>query len=75
MKIQSTAVVIGFDPTGYEVSEDAGSETLFVRLISGVLEREVTVFFSTSPGTATSAGMRCDIMFISLHMYHKLITL
>ena len=27
-----------------------------VRLINGILEREVVVDFATSPGTATSAG-------------------
>ena len=51
-----TGVTVGFDPDVYEVAEDAGSVTLIIRIIDGVLERDVTVFFETSPGTATSAG-------------------
>ena len=50
------AVTIGFDPDEYTFSEPDGSVTLMVRLISGVLEREVVVDFETSPGSATSAG-------------------
>ena len=51
-----TVVTIGFDPDQYTVSEPDGTVTLMVRLINGVLERDITVDFETSPGTATSAG-------------------
>ena len=51
-----TGAVVGFQPVDYEVNENEGSVTLTVLLLDGVLEREVTVFFETSPGTATSAG-------------------
>ena len=60
-----TEVTVGFDPDVYEVVEDAGSVTLTIRLIDGVLERDVTVFFETNPGTATSAG--------TYTMYHAIL--
>ena len=63
-------VVVGFDPTEYEVDEDDGSVTLTVRLISGVLERNVTVFFQTGSGTATSAGTSNLIITIPNVIYH-----
>ena len=44
-----TVVTVGFGPDVYEVVEDAGSVTLTIRLIDGVLERDVTVFFETNP--------------------------
>ena len=47
-------MTIGFDPESYIVGEADGSATLTVRLISGTLERNVTVFFETNPGTAGS---------------------
>ena len=47
-------MTIGFDPESYIVGEAGGSATLTVRLISGTLERNVTVFFETNPGTASS---------------------
>ena len=50
------AVTIGFDPDQYFTNEADGSVSLMVRLISGVLEREIVVDFETSPGSATSAG-------------------
>ena len=59
-----TGFTVGFDPDVYEVVEDAGSVTLIIRLI-GVLERDVTVFYETNPGTATSAGIYT--------MYHALL--
>ena len=49
-------MTIGFDPDEYTVNESDGSVIMMVRLISGVLEREVVVDFETTPGTATSAG-------------------
>ena len=48
-------MTIGFDPDDYTVNE-ADSVMLAVRLISGVLERDVIVDFKTTPGSATSAG-------------------
>ena len=47
---------IGFDPEEYAVRETDGQAVLMVRLISGTLERDVTVLFETSPGSATEAG-------------------
>ena len=63
-------VVVGFDPTEYEVDEDDGSVTLTVHLISGVLERNVTVFFQTGPGNATSAGTSNLIITIYNLIYY-----
>ena len=50
-------MTIGFDPDDYTVNEADGSVSLMVRLISGVLEREVVVDFQTTPGSATSGGI------------------
>lgn len=50
----STGVVIGFDPDSYCVVEEAGSVTLTVRVLSGVVLTQVSTQFSTSPGTAVS---------------------
>ena len=47
-------VVIGFRPDVYTVSELEGSVTLTVEVISGQLDREVTVSFATRQDTATS---------------------
>ena len=47
----------GFDPVQYRVNEGAGSVTLFVVLLEGILEREVNLQFSTIEGTATSSGI------------------
>ena len=52
----SADVTVGFDPELYRVNEADGSATLTVRLLNGILEREVTVLFETSPGTATETG-------------------
>ena len=57
MNTQFAEALVGFVPTTYEVLEDAGSVTLNINLLGGTLEREVTVSFSTGPGSATSAGM------------------
>ena len=57
MNTQFAEALVGFVPTTYEVLEDAGSVTLNINLLEGTLEREVTVSFSTGPGSATSAGM------------------
>ena len=65
-------MTIGFDPEEYVVSENDGSVTLIVRLISGVLEREIVVDFETTPGTATSAGSLNNLRLV-LHalQYHN----
>ena len=63
-----TGLTVGFDPDVYEVVEDAGSVTLIIRLI-GVLERDVTVFYETNPGTATSAGTCKKYHALLYHIY------
>lgn len=47
-----TEVVIGFDQESYRVSEMAEVVTITVRLISGELQTQVSVLFSTSSGSA-----------------------
>ena len=51
-------VTIGFMPVDYTVNEVDGYVTLTAVLIQGTLERDVTVLFQTSPGSATSTGQR-----------------
>ena len=50
-------VTIGFQPENYTVNEVDGSVSVGVFLLSGTLEREVTVQFSTISGSATINGM------------------
>ena len=52
----TAVVIIGFNPTSYNVDEPTGEVTLMVSLISGILQRPVKVIFFTSDGTATSVG-------------------
>ena len=52
------AVTIGFRPQNYTVNEEDGSVTFTILLISGTLERDVTVPFFTSSGTATEEGIK-----------------
>ena len=47
-------VVIGFNQTLCEVSEDAGQATVYVVLVNGILRRPVIVSVSTRDGTALS---------------------
>ena len=47
----------GFGPVQYRVSEGAGSVTLFVVLLEGTLEREVSLQFSIVEGTAMASGI------------------
>ena len=54
----SSAVEIGFNPTTYSVSEDVGSVTVAVSLLSGVLARDVIVSLQTLNGTAM--GESCN---------------
>ena len=55
----SSAVQIGFTPTLYEVDEDSGVVTSIVENRNPDLEREVTVQFTTTEGTAS--GEFCNI--------------
>ena len=48
----SSAVAIGFNPTTYSVSEDVGSVTVAVSLLSGILARDVIVSLHTMNNTA-----------------------
>ena len=50
-------MTIGFRQQNYTVNEEDGSVTLIILLISGTLERDVTVPFFTSSGTATEEGI------------------
>ena len=50
-------VRFGFGPLQYRVSEGAASVTLFVMLFNGTLEREVSLQFSTTEGTAMASGI------------------
>lgn len=50
------AVTVGFNQVNYTVNEEDGSVTLSVALLSGILERNITVPFFTSSGTATQEG-------------------
>ena len=54
--LSSLAVQIGFSPTTYEVEEDAGIVVLFVENRNPDLEREVTVQFTTTEGSAVGKG-------------------
>ena len=53
----SSAVVIGFNPTTYSVSEDVGSVTVAVSLLSGILARDVTVSLHTMNNTALGKSL------------------
>ena len=52
-------VTVGFDPTTYSVNEVDGFVELSVLLLQGTLERDITVQFFTSSGSATEESM-CD---------------
>lgn len=49
-------VTIGFDSEKYAVTESDRFVVLIVRLIEGVLQRDILVHFKTAAGTATSTG-------------------
>ena len=55
-------MTVGFVPVDYTVNEVDGLVNLGVSLLSGTLEREVTVQFSTSSGTATIDGMDATLI-------------
>ena len=48
----SSAVAIGFNPTTYSVSEDEGTVTVAVSVLSGILDRDVIVSLWTINGLA-----------------------
>ncbi len=48
----STVVIIGFDRVEYNIAENGGFVELIVRILSGRLEKEATVQFTTVDGTA-----------------------
>ena len=48
--------IIGFMPATYEVDEGAGSVTLTVEVISGVLTQDVTLTYTTEDDTAMAPG-------------------
>ena len=52
-----SAVTVGFSQMNYTVNEVDSSVTLLAMLLSGTLEREVTVQFSTVTASATETGM------------------
>ena len=54
----STAAVIGFERSLYEVDEEDGSVTVAVRVLEGTLANDVEVLLTTTDGTATSSGER-----------------
>ena len=57
----SSAVEIGFNPTTYFVSEDVGTVSVAVSLLSGGLTRDVIVSLQTLNGTAM--GKTCNKLF------------
>ncbi len=50
---------MGFQPVNYTFNEVDGFAQLTVVILRGGLERDVTVQFSTSSGTATEQGLGC----------------
>ena len=61
-------VTIGFDPPNdIEVSENDGNVTLNVRLLSGILERNISINFSTTDNATASAGA------IVLHVHNIIV--
>lgn len=56
--ITLSVVTVGFAPQNYTVSEEGGSVNLVVMLLQGTLERDISVPFFTSSGTATETGTR-----------------
>ena len=50
-------VRFGFGPVQYTVNEGTGSVTLYVVLLQGILETEVSLQFLTLAGTAMGSGI------------------
>ena len=53
----SSAIVIGFNPTTYSVSEDVGSVTVAISLLRGILARDVTVSLQTMNSSAMGKSL------------------
>ena len=49
-------VVIGFNQRTYFVSEDAGSVTVSVSVMSGTISQDVIITLSTVPGGSATGG-------------------
>ena len=64
-----TEVVIGFDPETYTVDENDGFATLIVRVLSGALGKEVTVDFTTLPGSAIGKSLWCRVHLATVIYY------
>ena len=52
-----TEFVIGFDPKNYHVRENAGTVTLRVKVLNGLLGEEVSIDFTTQSGTALGKSL------------------
>ena len=50
-------VTIGFNQTTYSVSEDAGSVTVSVSVMSGTISQDVIITLSTVPGGSATGGI------------------
>ena len=61
------AVTVGFEPPDYVVDENNGTVTVHAIIISGTLEREICLQFSTVTG---SAGMVPCICKSNLKINH-----
>ena len=49
-------VTIGFNPVNYSVAEDAGSVNVTLSLLSGTLNRAISVDLATSFNNGTATG-------------------
>jgi len=54
--VRAQDVRIGFDPTTYNVSEDAGNVMVTVAVLNGTLDQDVSVAVSTVNGGSAEAG-------------------
>ena len=50
-------VVIGFNQRTYFVSEDTGSVTVSVSVMSGTISQDVIITLSTAPGGTATGGI------------------
>ena len=66
-------MAIGFNPLLYSVDEDAGVVTFTVQNRNPDLEREVTVQFTTTDGTAT--GVFMEILIHCVEWFKVLLAL
>ena len=59
-------VTIGLNPASYSVAEDAGSVSVTVSVLSGALERGLSVVLVTSVNDGTATGGNLFVCFILL---------